>query len=355
MDPLIWAENGELGFAMNAALTQAGLPGVLHNSMYNGWWQGAFMMQAWWHNMVGLLTETASADIATTITQETAKPGVINGGALMTNEKYLDALEENPDTPLPAPRDVMPRNNYPNPWLGGTWSLRQVVDYQLTSAYGLLEAIADRKASLIRNQAALGLRAIAQGNSESPRAFIIPAVQHDTSAVARLIDILDRMGVEVGRASEDFESGDRRFSEGDFIVSLAQPYRAFVKDLLEKQTYPDSSLMPSGSMTDTPYDVTAWTLPMQFGVEAVAIENNFAVPASKLEGVPAPVGSFSGGDIAEPAGFLIYPESTNRVTATNRLLKQGAEIYWIAEESAGRAAGAIFAKGVQRSRDRAAH
>lgn len=346
VDPLIWAENGELGFAMNAALQRAELPGVSYDTGYTSWWQGAFMMQAWWHNMAGLLTETASADVATTVTQEKAKLGVPPSGPAMSNDKYLDALEADPNTPLPAPRDVMPRNNYPRPWLGGTWSLRQVVDYQLASAYGLLEAVADRKTSLIRNHAALGRRAIEKGAKEDPRAFVIPAVQHDTSAVARLVDILNEMGVEIGRAEEDFEIDGRRFFEGDFVISMAQPYRAVAKDLLEKQSYPDPATMPSGAMSDTPYDVTAWTLPLQFGVEAIAAKEKLEARVARLERLPAPAGSYSRGDVSRPAGFLIHPESTNKAIATNRLLKQGAQVYWIADEAPGRAAGALFVQGV---------
>ena len=346
VDPLIWAENGELGFAMNSALQRAELAGVSYDSIYTSWWQGAFMMQAWWHNMAGLLTETASADVATTTTQETSKLGQPPSGPAMTNDQYLDALEEKPATPLPAPRDVMPRNNYPRPWLGGEWSLRQVVDYQLTSAYGLLEAVADRKTSLIRNHAVLGRRAIEKGKSEDPRAFVIPARQHDTSAVARLVDILDRMGVEINRAGEGFEIDGRKFDEGDFVISMAQPYRAVVKDLLEKQSYPDPARMPAGAMRANPYDVTAWTLPLQFAVEAVAAKKSPEVPLARIEQIPPPAGGYTSHNLSQPVGFLLHAGSTNSVIAANRLLKQRVKISWLADETPGRAAGALFAEQV---------
>ncbi len=345
VDPLIWAENGELGFAMNTALQKAELPGVSYDSTYTSWWQGAFMMQAWWHNMVGLLTETASAAIATTITQEKSKLGVPPSGAPVGNDKFLDMLEEDPETPLPAPRDVMPRNNYPRPWLGGEWSLRDVVDYQLTSAYGLLEAVADRKASLIRNHAMLSRRAIEKGKDEAPRAFVIPAMQHDTSAVARLVNILGRMGVEVGRAEEEFEVEGRKFIEGDFVISMAQPYRAVVKDLLEKQSYPDPARMPAGAMRPSPYDVTAWTLPLQFAVETVSAKQRPEVRVARVEQTPPPAGSYSGHGISRPAAFLILAGSTNNIVATNRLFKQGAKLHWLRDETADRAAGALLVTG----------
>ena len=37
----------------------------------------------------------------------------------------------------------MPRNNYPKPWLGGKWTLRDIVDYELIITYALLESVAN--------------------------------------------------------------------------------------------------------------------------------------------------------------------------------------------------------------------
>jgi hypothetical protein len=57
---------------------------------------------------------------------------------------------------------------------------------------------------------------------------------------------------------------------GSYIVYLAQPYRANVQALFERQVYPDRRT--AGGEAERPYDVAGWTLPMQMGVETVAVQ-----------------------------------------------------------------------------------
>ena len=61
VDPLVWSEVNLLGQAMAARLQEAGKPGVMWGETYSGFWQGANSTNPWWHNMVALLTEVASA------------------------------------------------------------------------------------------------------------------------------------------------------------------------------------------------------------------------------------------------------------------------------------------------------
>ena len=56
---------------------------------------------------------------------------------------------EHPDDPLPAPRDITPRTEYPRPWLGGRWTLRDIVDYELIATNALLETAADSRETLL--------------------------------------------------------------------------------------------------------------------------------------------------------------------------------------------------------------
>src|SRR5262249_52607961 len=73
VDPVIWELNGFMGYSMGAALHQKGYTGIITDALYTSWWQGGFVMQAWWHNMVGLLTEVASANIASPVEQDAAR------------------------------------------------------------------------------------------------------------------------------------------------------------------------------------------------------------------------------------------------------------------------------------------
>ena len=70
VDPLVWTEVNQLGHAMASKLHEADKPGVIWGELYSGFWQGANNTNPWWHNMVALLTEVASADLATPVRQE---------------------------------------------------------------------------------------------------------------------------------------------------------------------------------------------------------------------------------------------------------------------------------------------
>jgi hypothetical protein len=319
VDPMVWQLNGLLGYAMGASLHAKGHSGIINDAMYTSWWQGGFLMQAWWHNMVGLLTEMASVNIASPVEQEKAVPG--RPGAELSREQ---ALRRDPRAKLPAPRDIEPRNTYAKPWLGGKWTLRDIVDYELTATYGLLEACANNRHLLVRSFYEMNRRQMEMGDKEPPYAWVVPADQHDPAASTRLLQILDELGVEVHRAKTPFKSGDRTFSAGTHVVLMSQPFRAFAKDLLEKQTYPVQRLGGPNGPVERPYDVTGWTLPMQMGVEAVEIKSRFAAELDPVSPVALPPGKFAGAGQT----YLLSHASNNSFTAVNALLKAGVKTGW---------------------------
>ena len=335
VDPTIWAENGLLGFAMFNALHSAGKTGIIYDQTYTSWWQGGFVMEAWWHNIVGLLTEVASVRVATPIEQEMGKLGVPPKGPAMSRRELRELLEKDPDAELPAPRDVMPRNNYPRPWLGGKWTLRDIVDYELIATYALLEATANNRVTLIENQIKMGKNAIEEGKKGNPYAYVFPADQHDPGAVLHMLEILDYAGVEVHRATEAFEAGDENYPAGTHVILMAQPFRAYAKDMLEIQKHPDPKKFPPGTIRDQPYDVTGWTLPLQMGVESVEVKKSFEAKLARVDfshegnGNANVIVSQGGTVRGRGWSFLIPPESNNRVKALNRLLKLGAQVSWL--------------------------
>ena len=117
-------------------------------------------MQVWWHNMVGLLTEVASVNVAAPVDQERAVAGRAAAGPEPTPEQ---ARGRDPRWPLPAPRDITATNTYPKPWMGGKWTLRNIVDYELTATWALLEAVADNRQMLNRNFYDMNRRGIEAG------------------------------------------------------------------------------------------------------------------------------------------------------------------------------------------------
>ena len=332
VDPVIWAEVGMLGLSMFGALHDAGFDGVGHSQRYTAWWQGGFLRGAWFHNTVGLLTEIASAQLATPVYQEKAKLGQAPSSRKSRTDWFRERTAD-PTAPAPAPTDVTPRADYPRPWLGGKWTLRDIIDFELVISNSLLETAANNRVRLIENQIQMGRRAIAEGKKGDPYAYVFPA-QRDPGAARKLLELLHLAGIEVQRATEPFRVGEQEYPAGSFVIPMAQPFRAYVKDLLEKQNHPDPGQLPLGTIGDEPYDVTAWTLPLQMGVEAVRVKDVFQAKLETLRSIPAPRGEVASGSARY--GFLISPEPNNTAILTNRLLRHGAEVSWsTAEVEAG--------------------
>src|SRR5205085_8531366 len=130
-------------------------------------------------------------------------------------------------------RDLTPRNTYPRPWMGGQWTLRNIVDYELAATYGLLEAVANQKTLLMRNFYRLNRKQIELGKQSEPYAYVIPASQHDAPAAARMLQIFDEQGIEVQRATEAFQAGGKTYGAGSHVILMSQPFRPFAKDMLE--------------------------------------------------------------------------------------------------------------------------
>ncbi len=325
VDPTIWELNGLFGYAMGSALHAKGYTGIINDTQYTSWWQGGFMMQVWWHNAIGLLTEVASVNVASPTDQAKAKYGDVGTAPELTFEQMRRI---DPRKQLAAPRDITPRNSYPRPWLGGPWSLRNIVDYELTATFALLDSVANERILVQRNFYRLNRKQIELGKTEGPYAYVLPGNQHDPASAAQLVRLLDEQGGEVHKASESFQAGGISYPAGSYVVLMAQSFRPFVKDLLEKQTYPVQRQYPGGPV-QRPYDVTGWTLPLMMGVESVEVAKPFTAKLERMTSFAVPEGRFEPG--ASPIAYEISHNSNNSVIATNRLLKAGAVVSWTAD------------------------
>ncbi len=250
VDPLIVRGIGLIGAEMAMALQSNGKQGVLDHAIYDLWWDGGMRSTPTRHNMIGLLTEAASVKIATPIVQQ---PSELTG-----HERGLPKYE----------RTV----TFPDPWPGGEWHLRDIVDYERIASEALVSLAARRHEQYVRDFVALGRKQIALGATDSIRAYEIPIAQHDPSAVMELVHVLRAGGVEL------------RGTDSSIVIALDQPYRAHVVDLFEVQRYPKRTLWPGGP-PEPPYDMAGWTLPMQMGVRVRALR---AVPTSHA--LPSVVG-----------------------------------------------------------------
>ena len=110
-----------------------------------------------------------------------------------------------------------PQTNFPNPWPGGSWRLRDIMDYERIASDALLETCRDHRHDLLRDVAARARAAIA---AVEPR----EALPHPR------IDQRDRPHRSAsGRGSwTSTASRCSQAANGDVWIPLAQPYGAFV-------------------------------------------------------------------------------------------------------------------------------
>src|SRR4051812_29247203 len=322
--PLICRWNAILGQSQAAALEAAGKEGIIYNSTYTNFWEGAMAWSGWWHNQVGLLTEVASARVAAPIEQQRAVPGrpaPAAGGR--GGEGGGRGTLQFTDAPLPAPTDITPRTEYPRPWLGGRWALRDIVDYELIATMALLETGADRRETILRQIYEVNRQTIEDGKKGNPSAILLPIeAQHDARETAHLVDKLQMAGVEVFRADGAFEADGKNYVDGTFVVPMTQVFARYAKDMLEKQSYPEVRRGPNAA-PEPPYDVTAWSLGMLLGVDTVFVKG--AIPnlkLTKLDAAPALAGEVTGSG----ARFGFDYKGPDTAIAINRLLKDGARI-----------------------------
>jgi len=289
-----------IGTNMSRRLEEAGKTGVGHNMIFDSYWPGGTRNTAWWKNVTGLLTEVASARIASPIYID---PNELRGGGKGFPEYGR-------------------RSNFPSPWPGGWWRLRDIVEYELVATWAYLEAVAEDAEHILTNVDRMAREAIRSGSTEPPFAFIVPPAQHDRVAARRLVDLLLRHGVEVTRAAEPFAVGYTTYPAGTVVIPAAQPYRPFLLVMLRPQRYPEVRPSTDGAIFK-PYDVASWSLPLTMGVEVV----ESAEPLSgEFEPLAAADWPRSATTIDEPAGVLVPAGADRLHTAINRLLANGVAI-----------------------------
>ncbi len=329
VDPLVYRNTGLLGFAQGAALERAGKEGIIYGEQYTYWWEGAMAWTGWWHNMLGLLTEVASTQLATSVEtprasslqQPSGRGGGGRGGQPAGGRGGGGRGQS-------GPSDVQFRANYPRPWMGGLWTLRDIVDYDRIAAFGLLETAANLRTQLLDSLYIIGKRQIEMGKQGNPYAIVVPREQWDRPTVVKLLQTLALGGVEVHQAQEVFSADGVSYPAGTYVILLAQPFRPYAKDMLEPQVYPQISPAP-GQPARPPYDVAGWSLGMQMGVDTIFVNLPFNASLRKLDTIDLPAGQVTG----QGSAYLLSHEPNNSLVAVNRLLKGGYEVSWLSSEA----------------------
>jgi hypothetical protein len=291
-----------LGTAMRERLHRENKPGAISYVGFDAWWNGGLRTVPAFHNMHGILTETAGYGYATPKTYKESELG----------ERFTNGIPTK-----------MPTVFYPLPWLGGKWALRDAMEYMLTADWAILDTAALRSHHFLKK--AWEMARANLGNA-SLGGYLITRDQSDPHAAAVLAERLQLAGIEVHALEQNATVNGKNYPSGSFWIPAQQAFRGYLVDLMEPQAYPELRSGQSGP-TKRPYDLAGWTLPLQMGV---AVDRQVAalpaeVRTKKLDKVAIPAPTWSH---ADSASFLKISET----------LAQGGKVYWKADGTMATAA-----------------
>ncbi|MFN0123869.1 MAG: M14 metallopeptidase family protein, partial [Blastocatellia bacterium] len=357
-DPLVPLGIDLVGANMHSRFVAEGKPGVTmrSGSSYSTWWNGGLRTTVYFHNMIGLLTETIG----------------------------------NP-TPMEIPlvlRNQLPRADLPFPIAPQKWHFRQSIDYSITANWAVLDVATRHRETFLFNSWRMGMNSIERGSRDTwtttpdeieaaqeavnkerggredgaaglaggggrggggggrgggvakkfydmmrtpdkrdPRGYILSANQDDFPTATKFVNALIKTGITIHRATADFTVNGKQYPAGSYVVKTAQAFRPHALDMFEPQNHPHDVQYPGGPPVP-PYDSAGWTLAMQMGVQFERVLDGFDGPLEKISGFakPAPGKVLAA---AKPAGYLLSHATNDSFLATNRLLKDSEEVYWI--------------------------
>jgi hypothetical protein len=370
-DPLIPLGIDTVGAAIHTRLAAEGKPGAVMRTgaPYSTWFNGGIRTTSYFHNQIGILTETIG----------------------------------NP-TPVEIPFVLemqLPRADVPNPIAPGIFPFRTAIEYSITNNMAILDIASKRHEDFLYNMYKMAKNAIDKGNRDNwtihpkrieaareaieaaqagasrgaenigprggrgggfgrggapiaiynnvlhdpkmrdPRGFILPSDQPDFLTATKFVNTLIKAGVVVHRATAPFTVAGKQYPAGSYVVKSAQPFRAHLMDMFEPQDHPDDIPYPGGAPRP-PYDVTGYNIAYSMGIKYDRILDGFDGPFEQIPDLaPVPKGSVA----AAPAngGYLLSHEVNDAFVAVNRLLKANEEVFWL--KSAASANGKTYPVG----------
>lgn len=301
-DPLIWREMSWYGAHIAYKEEEAGLSGVINMAQYSGWGHFGFHWITPFHNIAGMLTESASAKLATPLY---IHPDQLRGGA-----RGLPAYEA--------------QTTFPDPWPGGWWRLRDVVERQKVSAWALLDLAARNKETVLWNAYLKAKRQTERGGQGKPAAYAIPSAQHDPLTAVKLVNKLLVQGIEIRQAPKGFTTADgMTYPAGSYVISLAQPKMGLIRYLLGRTFYPDNDWTRAKDGSPMrPYDMATDTMAEFMGVRVDPLDDAVKGDFPKLTGPVPAVGKVVPGTF----GYSFDGRLNDSFKAANFLLDKGLAI-----------------------------
>ncbi|MFZ5517997.1 MAG: M14 family metallopeptidase [Candidatus Zhuqueibacterota bacterium] len=306
--PIIIRWKNLFGAAMGKAFEEAGQPGAISRVLFDTWYPGYATQVVDGHNTISILTETQLYRYAT---------------------PQFYHLQDFPREHQDLTKGVF----YPSPWTGGWWRIGDAVKYNWTACMAVLETAVKFRYDLLFDKWRIGRDVIDQFSSEPPYGWIVPAEQRDPFSSANLIDKLLITGIDVFQAETGFEHNGIQYAKGSYIVPTSQAFGLFVKNLFEKQDYPDlrkykhlwQGVVGSAKISREPipsYDGAGWTLPLQMGVDVNEITAPLDVRKKRIT-VVAPISGLEGGSGSD---IILSPADNGSYIAVNKILSDGGKV-----------------------------
>ncbi len=301
-DPLVWREMSWYGAHIAYKEEEGGKSGVLNMAQYSGWGHFGFHWVTPFHNIAGMLTESASARLATPIF---IHPDQLKGGV-----RGMPAYEA--------------QTTFPNPWTGGWWRLRDIMDRQKISAWAVLDLAARNRETVLWNAYLKAKRQTERGAQGKPFAYVIPYAQHDALAAVILVNKLLVQGVEVHEAPAGFTtSGGLTYPAGSWVVSLAQPKMGLIRYLLGHTVYPDNEWTRNRDGSPArPYDMATDTMFEFMGVRVDPLDEPVPGTLRKLTSAI----EMSGKVAPAASGYKLDGRLNESFKALNLLLDKGVTV-----------------------------
>ncbi len=251
---------------------------------------------------------------------------------------------------------------------GSLCTFRAAIAKHYVSALATIEATAANRAERVRDWAKFRREAVEEGRSaRMKRVVLVPT--RDPARAAALAATLARSGIEVRRTTEPFSAArahafandavsSRRFEAGAYVVDLAQPLGRAARAVLEPSPTLDTAFarvqierlernLRRGANVRREgyefYDVTAWSLPVTFGVEAYWTEDAGSVAGPLVTSDETPV--FGGITGARPArsAYVFSSERNGAPRLAYHLLAGGYRV--AVSDQALEAGGRRFPRG----------
>jgi len=300
-DPLIWREHSWYGAHIAYKLEEKGKKGILNAAQFPGWGHFGWHWITPFHNIAGMLTESASA--------KTASPLYIHPEQLRGGARQFPKYEA--------------QSTFPSPWPGGWWRLRDIVEQKKISAWALLALGARNKETVLWNAYLKAKNQTERGATGKTKAFVIPPDQHDSLTAVKMINTLLLSGIEIKRAKEAFSLGYTTYPKDTFIISTAQPKMGLIMNLLGRTFYPDNKWTRGNDGSPLrPYDLATHNMNEFMGVKTIAVKSQVKGDFKVLKEKVIVSGTVEEGK----NGHVLDGRLNNSYKAINLLLNQGVKI-----------------------------